>query len=96
MVVALRDALGVSERVLVQGASGRALSLDVASRIGLEPDLLYWAGSGACSSVTSGKRIMPAGYPNVDLHQLTAYTIATRLESGILAYAAGEAVDSVH
>jgi 5-methylcytosine-specific restriction enzyme subunit McrC len=36
------------------------------------------------------KRIKPDAYPNADLYQLTAYTIATALPGGLLIYAAEE------
>ncbi len=97
VVVAQRDALGVSDGVLVQGASGRPLFLDVAQRVSLKPDISYWSGE-RCLFVgdVKYKRITPAGYPNADLYQLTAYAIATRLDSGMLVYAAGKAGDDVH
>ncbi len=97
VVVALRDALEVSDRVLVQGASGRPLFLDVAGRVSLKPDISFWSGE-RCFFVgdVKYKRITPAAYPNADLYQLTAYTIATRLASGMLVYAAGEGADDIH
>jgi 5-methylcytosine-specific restriction enzyme subunit McrC len=97
VIVALREALGVSDRVLVQGASGKPLFLDLAERVSVEPDISYWAGD-RCLFVgdVKYKRIMPVGFPNADLYQLTAYTIATDLDGGILIYAAGEAGDDIH
>lgn len=96
VVVALRDALRVSDRLLVQGARGRALSFDVAGQVSLKPDISYWSGD-RCVFVgdVKYKRITPAGYPNADLYQLTAYTIATRLESGMLIYGAGGAGEEI-
>ena len=44
VVVALREALSVSDGVLVQGARQRPLYLDVAGRISLLPDLSLWEG----------------------------------------------------
>lgn len=84
-----------SDTSLVQGRNTAAVAS--ASRIGLEPDLSYWAGE-RCLFVgdVKYKRIMPAGYPNADLYQLTAYTIATQLDSGMLVYASGETLDTVH
>lgn len=97
VIVALRDALGVSDRVLVQGASGKPLFLDVAGRVSVEPDISYWEGD-RCLFVgdVKYKRITPIGFPNADLYQLAAYTIATDLESGILVYAAGDAGEAIH
>ena len=90
VVVALREALRVSDRVLVQGASGRPLFLDEKRRVSLKPDVSYWAGE-RCVFVgdVKYKRIVPADYQPADLYQLLAYAIATRLESGTLIYAAG-------
>ena len=97
VIVALRDALRVPERVLVQGARGKPLFLDVAERVVLRPDISYWAGE-RCLFVgdVKYKRIVPAGFPNADLYQLTAYTIATRLDSGMLVYAAGDERGDIH
>jgi len=100
VVVALRDALRVSDRVLVQGASGRPLFLDVAERVSLRPDISFWAGE-RCQFVgdVKYKRLAMAAYPNADLYQLTAYTIGTGLASGMLVYAAGdvgEAGEDIH
>jgi 5-methylcytosine-specific restriction enzyme subunit McrC len=97
VVVALREALGVSERVLVQGARGKRLFLDVGQQIPLKPDLSYWAGQ-RCLFVgdVKYKRLFPAGYPNADLYQLTAYAIATGLSRGMLVYAAGPEGSAVH
>jgi len=90
LVVALRDALGVSARVLVQGASGKRLFLDSAERIVLKPDISLWSGD-RCLFVGDAKykRVRVDAYPNADLYQITAYAIATGLPSGMLVYAAG-------
>lgn len=97
VVVALRDALGVSDKVLVQGSRGRPMHLDVGEVVGLEPDITYWAGD-RCVFVADAKykRTVSIDYPNADLYQLLAYTVATRLASGLLVYAAGEAPEAVH
>jgi 5-methylcytosine-specific restriction endonuclease McrBC regulatory subunit McrC len=73
LVVALRDALGVSDRVLVQGASGKRLFLDTRDHIALKPDISLWKG-GVCLFVGDAKykRIRPDAYPNADLYELTA------------------------
>lgn len=97
VVIALREALGVSDRVLVQGAQGKRLFLDAKERIALRPDVSLWSGE-ACTFVgdVKYKRIRSEAYPNADLYQLTAYTIATGLPSGMLVYAAGDEEDVVH
>jgi len=90
VVVALREALGVSARVLVQGGSGKQLFLGRSHRIRLKPDVSLWSGD-RCLFVgdVKYKRVHVDAYPNADLYQLTAYTIATGLPSGTLVYAAG-------
>jgi 5-methylcytosine-specific restriction enzyme subunit McrC len=100
VVVALRDALGVSHRVLVQGKRGRfprLLSLDEMGKVKLEPDLSWWEG-GVCRFVgdVKYKRLSPAGFQHADLYQLTAYAIATSLPGGLLIYAAGEESPGSH
>lgn len=91
VVEALRDALGSEVGVLVQGARGRSLHLDVAGRVSLEPDLTIWQG-GQCVFVgdLKYKRIKSADYPNADIYQATAYAVATGLAHVLLIYAAGE------
>lgn len=97
VVVALRDALQVSDRVLVQGAQGRRLRFDVAGRIALLPDLSLWSGQ-SCRFVgdVKYKRVRSDAFPNADLYQLAAYAIATNLPSGTLIYAAGEEDPVIH
>ena len=92
VVTALRDALGVGQGTLVQGAQGRPLHLDTARRVPLKPDLSLWM-DGRCRFVgdVKYKRIEPDGYRNADLYQLLAYCVATDLPGGILIYAAGGA-----
>src|SRR5690606_29125186 len=97
VVVALREELGVSDRVLVQGARGHKLTLDEGQKVNLEPDISWWEG-GRCLFVgdVKYKRLEPAGFQHADLYQLAAYTIATDLPSGILIYAAGEEPEGAH
>ena len=91
VVEALRETLGSDLGVLVQGARGRSLYLDVADRVRLEPDLSLWQG-GRCVFVgdLKYKRIKSAEYPNADLYQATAYAVAAGLDDVLLIYAAGE------
>lgn len=97
VVVALREALGVSDRVFVQGARQRSLHLDVGGRISLLPDISLWEDS-ECVFVgdVKYKRLQPTAFPNADLYQLTAYAIATELPSGMLIYAEGDEVPTTH
>jgi 5-methylcytosine-specific restriction enzyme subunit McrC len=91
VLVALREALGVSEWVLVQGAKGKKLTLDQGGRVDLEPDISWWVGQ-ECVFVgdVKYKRVNAAGIKHPDLYQLLAYTVATGLPQGLLIYAAGE------
>jgi len=97
VVIALREALSVSDKVLVQGASGRALALDAAGHVPLLPDISLWEGS-MCTFVGDAKykRVRSDVVPNADLYQLLAYTVATGLPSGTLIYAAGEEEPASH
>lgn len=97
VIVALRDALGLSSSVLVQGAAGRRLNMDEAGRIPLKPDLSIWDGP-RCTFVgdVKYKRIEYEGFRNADIYQMTAYAIATGLPGGILVYAAGEGEPFTH
>lgn len=97
VVIALREALRVSDRVLVQGARGHALHFDVAGQLVLRPDISYWS-AGKCRFVgdVKYKRLRADGYPNADIYQLTAYAIATELPGGLLIYAAGSDDRRVH
>jgi 5-methylcytosine-specific restriction enzyme subunit McrC len=100
VVVALREALGLSEWSFPQG--GRAgFKLDQARRISLEPDISWWDGT-TCSFIGDLKYKRIAGTPdgaigpNADLYQLLAYMTAASLPSGMLIYAAGEREEGNH
>lgn len=97
VVVALREALAVSEGSFPQGARGRQLYLDEERRIRIEPDLSWWF-AGRCVFVgdVKYKRAPAESVPNADLYQLLAYTVATGLPGGMLIYAAGERAPAVH
>lgn len=97
VVVALRDALRLSERAFPQGNAGRGLTLDQDKRIRLKPDLSWWEGS-RCVFVGDAKykRVNVAGVLHADLYQLLAYTIASDLPGGLLIYAAGECEPAQH
>lgn len=97
LVVALRDALGVSEFAFPQGAKGQPLWLDRARRIKLEPDISWWRG-GRCRFIGDAKykRIGEAGVVHSDVYQMLAYLTATNLSEGLLIYAAGEAEPTQH
>ncbi len=75
VVTALREALGVSERVFVQGARAKRLTLDVAGRVDLKPDISWWEG-GKCLFVgvhqvqadKGGRHHTPRPLPVAGLH----------------------------
>jgi len=90
VVVALREALGVSEHSFPQGASGRQLFLDAARRVSLQPDISWWEG-GTCAFVGDVKyKALPgSGVVHSDLYQLLSYVIASDLPGGLLIYGSG-------
>ena len=97
MVIALREALRLTDREFPQGGKGRAMELDDAGTVGLEPDISWWR-DGRCVFVgdLKYKRTEHGSVPNADLYQLLAYTIAAGLPEGLLVYAQGEAEPTVH
>ena len=88
VTVALREALGVPERLFGERAID---SLDDTGRVALKPDLV-WREGGADVFVGDAKYKNIAGerVPNADLYQLLAYTTALNLPWGLLVYAKGE------
>jgi 5-methylcytosine-specific restriction enzyme subunit McrC len=97
VVVALREALKLSESTFPQGAKRRPLRLDQAGAVRLHPDLSWWDGS-ICTFVGDAKyrQVSAAGIEHPDLYQLLAYVIGTDLPGGMLVYAAGEAQPVTH
>ena len=97
VVVALREALRLSERAFPQGARDRPLYLDEARRIRLKPDISWWDGT-VCNFIgdLKYKRLGADAVVNADIYQLLAYSLATGLPSGLLVYAAGEAEPMVY
>lgn len=99
VVCALRDAVRQRDRGLVldQGAARRALTLDEAAKVRLEPDISVWRGP-ACVAIADVKykRVNAAGVKHPDLYQLLSYLVSTDLPSGILIYAKGEDDPAVH
>ena len=91
VVIALREALGLTASVFPQGAHGRKLHLALAGRVKLEPDISWWE-NGRCTFVgdVKYKRATASGAPNADLYQILAYAVAAGLPSALLIYAAGE------
>ena len=97
MWVALREALGLSERVFPFEAKARKLHLDAKKRVRLEPDLSWWEGR-RCVWVGDAKykRITVKGVKHPDIYQMLSYTTATGLDTGMLIYAKGEAEPVIH
>ena len=90
VTAALRESLGVSERVL---RAQRHISLDLDGRVHMYPDLSLWQGS-RCVFVGDAK--YKAHTPNEDLYQLLAYATALDLPGGLLIYAKGESDPITH
>ena len=88
VTVALRESLGVSERVFLEKSIP---TLDEQGGVRLRPDLTWWDGN-RCTFVGDAKYklVKPAGVPNADLYQLLAYVTALELPGGLLVYAEGE------
>ena len=91
---ALREALGVSDRVFLEKTVD---SLDAKNRIGLRPDLTWWDGP-SCLFVGDAKykNVTGGSVPNADLYQLLAYVTALDLPGGLLIYAQGEANEGTY
>jgi len=90
---ALRDEIGVSERVLRSDQNlPRGIALDLQGRLPIKPDLSWWDG-GVCTFVGDAKYKNVSGerVPSADLYQLLAYATALDLPGGLLVYAKGEA-----
>ena len=89
VTVALREALGLSERVFRESNIG---TLDEGGKVHLRPDLTWWHGR-VCLFVGDAKYkgIENESVPNADLYQLLAYVTALDLPGGLLIYAQGEA-----
>lgn len=91
---ALRDELAGTGKRLPERY--QPLYLDEKGRIPLRPDLciihgqhVVWVGDAKY------KRLQADGYSNADLYQLLAYTIALKLQTGTLIYAAGDGMKTV-
>ena len=93
VTVALREKLGVTERVFGETSIP---TLDEGGRVSLIPDLVWREGS-VCRFVGDAKykHTNEIGRPN-DLYQLLAYTTALDLPGGMLIYAKGEGEPTVH
>ena len=94
LFVALREALGLSER---EWKRGKSITLDVDEKIAINPDFSWWYGSH-CLFVGDAKykRLTPTGFQHADIYQMLAYCTATDLPSGLLVYAAGESEPGVY
>jgi 5-methylcytosine-specific restriction enzyme subunit McrC len=97
VVVALREALALSEKSFPKGAKNKCLKLDEAQKVSLRPDLSWWE-SAKCTFVgdVKYKKVSVSGVEHPDIYQLLSYTIATDLPGGLLVYAAGEGKPVTH
>ena len=91
VTVALREAIGVSERELCsdRGMPSR-VTLAEGDHVRLEPDVSWW-NRGVCTFVGDVKyKRVDGSVPNADLYQLLAYATALDLPGGLLIYAQDE------
>ena len=95
--VALREALGLSDKNFPKNAKGHGLYLDDNQRIRLRPDLSWW-DRGRCVMVgdVKYKKTIDGEGKEPDLYQMLAYTTATQVDTGFLVYAAGESEPLTH
>ena len=88
VTVALREALGVSDRVF---GEDWICPLDVKGGIKLKPDLVWKEGTSyRFVGDAKYKRIKDERIPNADLYQMLAYVMASGLSGGMLIYAKEE------
>lgn len=95
VVVAMREALGVTKRSFPQGAKGRRLYLDANRKVALKPDISWWDETCAFVGDVKYKDAPGDGVVHSDLYQLLAYVIACGLPGGLLIYGSGKA-SAVH
>ena len=93
VTVALREALGVSEREFGERSIG---PLDQEGRVSLKPDLTWRHGSRWTFVGDVKYKRIDSGVPNADLYQLLAYATALDLPGGLLVYAQGEQAPATH
>ena len=88
VVVALREALGLSDYSFPQEARGHEFRLDSDGDIKLKPDISWWQGN-RCLFVGDAKykRTTVHGAQNHDIYQALAYAVAAGLPSALLIYA---------
>ncbi|MCY3923359.1 MAG: restriction endonuclease [Chloroflexi bacterium] len=92
LTVALREALGGSERTFPGDRDIPEIWLAEGERLRLKPDLSWWNGR-SCTFVGDAKykKLNDSSAPTADLYQLLAYATALDLPGGLLVYAEGEA-----
>jgi len=99
VVIALREALGLSNRTFPQGDKDRMprpLYLDEARRVHLKPDLSWWEHGRCCFVGDVKYKIVKGKAHNPDLYQLLSYLTATALPWGVLVYAQGPSQGMKH
>ena len=97
VVVALREALRLTDYAFPQGGQRHALPLDTDGLVHLKPDISWWE-SRRCMFVgdVKYKRTGVQGAPNADIYQVLAYAVGAGLPSALLIYAAGEREEYVY
>ncbi len=94
VVIALREALGLTVGAFPQGARGHKLHLDSDKQVALEPDISWWENR-RCTFVGDVKYKRASGNDarHADLYQVLAYAVAAGLPSALLIYAAADEAD---
>ncbi|BBX24035.1 McrBC 5-methylcytosine restriction system component [Mycolicibacter terrae] len=94
VTTALREAL---RTIGGRSVSQASLRLDVAQRVDMRPDLLWYRHGVPCAVVDAKyKAERPEGFPNADLYQMLAYCTVLGLPEGHLVYAKGNEPVQTH
>jgi 5-methylcytosine-specific restriction enzyme subunit McrC len=93
--------VALSEALTAHGGWARRQDphfLDLARRVRMRPDLVWYEGGGSRAAVVDAKykAEKPSGFPDADLYQMLAYCTALRLERGHLVYARGNEMAARH
>jgi 5-methylcytosine-specific restriction enzyme subunit McrC len=95
-IVALREALGLSQYSFPNEVRGHPLYLDKRRRIALRPDISWWErDTPLFVGDVKYKEISAGGVIRSDLYQLLSYVVACDLPGGLLIYGSAEGV-TVH
>lgn len=104
MAVVFEDfvTVALSEALQARGGAARrqdrAHRLDLAGKVQIRPDLVWYSDEGAPIAVVDAKykAERPSGFPDADLYQMLAYCTALGLDRGHLVYAKGNEAATSH